>query len=55
MERKVSDSSLHPFENINDPDHPLESAPPAVGIEQLVQQIHETADKLLRYERTLHD
>jgi uncharacterized protein (TIGR00730 family) len=48
MERKVSGGGVNPFENINDPDHPLENAPPAVGIEQLIQQIHETADKLLR-------
>jgi uncharacterized protein (TIGR00730 family) len=48
MERKVSDGDVHPFENISDPDHPLDNAPPPVGIEQLVQQIHETADKLLR-------
>jgi uncharacterized protein (TIGR00730 family) len=48
MERKVSEAGVNPFENVNDPDHPLENAPPAVGIEQLVQQIHETADKLLR-------
>jgi uncharacterized protein (TIGR00730 family) len=48
MERKVSDGGLHPFENINEPDQPLDGAPPPVGIEQLIQQIHETADKLLR-------
>jgi uncharacterized protein (TIGR00730 family) len=48
MERKASDGGNHHFVNISDPDHPLDNAPPAVGVEQLVQQIHETADKLLR-------
>jgi uncharacterized protein (TIGR00730 family) len=36
------------FEQIHDPDAPLEAVRPPVTIEQLVQQIKETADKLLR-------
>ena len=41
-------SANNSFENVNDPDPRPEEEPKAEGIEQYIQQIKETADKLLR-------
>ncbi|HYT87654.1 MAG TPA: LOG family protein [Gemmataceae bacterium] len=48
MERPASQGASDPFERIADPDthHEDERAP--IGIEQLIEQIKETADKLIR-------
>ena len=37
-----------PFQQIHDTDAHAEESPKSIGIEHLVQQIKETADKLLR-------
>jgi uncharacterized protein (TIGR00730 family) len=48
MKRRVNGDAQDPFEEVHDEEIQHGEARPAVGDEQLVQQIKETADKLLR-------
>src|SRR5262249_17220160 len=48
MADSVRDGPPDPFQQIADPDAPTEGERPPVSTEQLIQQIKETADKLLR-------
>src|SRR2546421_9719382 len=48
MERKATEGASTPFEHIHESDPQGEDGFKGVSVEQLVQQIKETADKLLR-------
>jgi uncharacterized protein (TIGR00730 family) len=48
MEDPAADGAVNPFQEIHDIDVPKEDSRKSIGIEQLVQQIKETADKLIR-------
>jgi uncharacterized protein (TIGR00730 family) len=55
IERNISPAATTPFEQIHETDTPLEEGRPPVSIEQLVQQLRETADKLIRDHATRGD
>jgi uncharacterized protein (TIGR00730 family) len=48
MERNTPHEAATPFEQIHETETPQEAGRPPVNIEQLVQQLKETADKLIR-------
>jgi uncharacterized protein (TIGR00730 family) len=48
MERNTSPTGATPFEQIHETDAPPDDGRPPVTVEQLVQQLKETADKLVR-------
>src|SRR6516225_8648137 len=48
MKRQTSREGIDPFQQVNEDDAHLEEDRQPVGEEQLIQQIKETADKLIR-------
>jgi uncharacterized protein (TIGR00730 family) len=48
MKPQASKGDPNPFQHANEEVHPTEAARPPISVEQLVQQLKETADKLIR-------
>src|SRR5436853_939677 len=51
----VNEEAPGPFDQLHEPETPLEDGRPPINTEQLVQQIKETADKLIRDQATRGD